>query len=107
MPTQKAKQGFTPGPWTLKGFQVLDRNGDKIATVEFQDHRMKFERSYSEMVEADARLIAQCPTMLEVLKMLCNIATHPQATKAEIRKIAAEARAVIALAEGRAGKETI
>jgi len=34
-------------------------------------------------------------TVLEALKMLCNVCTHPQSTKAQMRQIAEEARTAI------------
>ena len=47
---------------------------------------------------ANARLIAAAPELLEHLERMVNIATHPQATKAQIRQIALGARAAIAKA---------
>ena len=46
-------------------------------------------------------LIETAPQLLDALKGLCSIATHPKATKAAIRMIAEEAWAVIAKAEGK------
>lgn len=37
--------------------------------------------------------------LVEALRGLCTIATHPKATKADIRMIAVEARAILAAAE--------
>ena len=46
-------------------------------------------------------LHASAPELLEALKMLCNIVTHPHATKAEMGNIAKETQAILAQAEGR------
>jgi hypothetical protein len=48
----------------------------------------------------NARLIAAAPEMAEALSALCNIATHPKSTKAQIVMIAKEARTLLAKIEG-------
>lgn len=48
--------------------------------------------------EANARLLAAAPELLDALRCLYNITTHPKATLASIRMIAAEARTAIAKA---------
>ncbi len=50
--------------------------------------------------EADAALIAASPDLLAALEMMVNISLHPKATKADIRKIARDARLTIAKAKG-------
>lgn len=82
----------TPGPWIMDtgddGAVVYDPNAGTIANIP-PDLRAW---------EANARLMAAAPDLLEALEGLINICTHPKATKADIRMIALEARAAIAKA---------
>ena len=50
--------------------------------------------------ELTARAVNAFEPMQEALRSLINIATHPKATKAEIKMIAYECKAALALAEG-------
>jgi hypothetical protein len=86
----------TPGPW---------RTGDLFNTVFGPPNGNPCPKIIASInngdKKANAILISAAPELLEALKMLTNIATHPQATKTSIRMIAAEAWAAIAKAEGR------
>lgn len=88
----------TPGEWaaeycgkdTIKIFKASDKR--RIATVKVK---------WMEMDEANAFLIAAAPDLLEAARMMVNIATHPSATKAQIRQVAEDTKLAIAKAEGR------
>jgi len=87
----------TPGPWhadqsTDGGWAIVPTEGFLIAVM---------AQVPPERIEPNARLIAAAPDLLDALRALVNITMHPQATKADIRMIANEARAAIARAEGR------
>ena len=65
MKTEK-KQTHTPGPWTLRnhpkgGYNIGDNNGD-TSFARISDHWNNYE--------ADARLIAAAPDLLEAVKRL-------------------------------------
>lgn len=93
----------TPGPW--------HRNvppAEKYSTIYCGESgniqhiahlASKGEKTTAEM-EANCNLIAAAPELLESLTKLANIATHPKATKADIRMIARESLSAIAKATG-------
>jgi len=96
----------TPGPWMVDDCDsgvIVCKDGDiavcSIGCIPKKDFSDDIE--CYEITRANARLIAAAPDLLEALKGLVNIATHPQATKDQIRQIAKEARATIAKAKGR------
>ena len=93
----------TPGPWTVGVYDATENfrsithhacvcDPDTMALIAVTGP------ATDEQSQHDANLIAAAPDLLEALQGLVNIATHPQATKAEIRMIAIEARAAIAKA---------
>lgn len=49
----------TPGPWTKDRNRIIDRNGEEIARVSY---------GQSGFVQANARLIAAAPELLEALR---------------------------------------
>lgn len=91
----------TPGPWLhVEGTHFVGTDDADTQTICYtDDHRNRRKRSQAEH-EANARLIAAAPELLEALKGLINVCTHPQSTKADMKQIAREARAAIAKAEG-------
>lgn len=100
----ETKTQHTSEPWVFDnreygdlGFAVNARKGAEWHTVAIAcaDYLPRAEAA------ANARLVAAAPDLLDHLTRMVNIATHPQATKAQIRQIAADALAAIAKAEGR------
>lgn len=89
----------TPGPWTLDTVAngwMLVANGQDITAEAF------------DATEADARLIAAAPELLEALQSLtralaeAGLDTMPGDTMADVRTASEDALATIAKAEGRA-----
>jgi len=91
----KAKRVIPMEPWTTS----VTRSGEVAVVTVKSRRRIALVMDYPDMV-LDARIIATAPELLEALKMMYNIATHPQATKAQIKMVAREVRALIAEAEG-------
>lgn len=104
----------TPTPWHVhktglndNGFPGLTIQSDFGLIVRMPDENGESEREsgaqYDPENEANAELICRAVNshaeLLEALRMLYNIATHPKATKAEIQMIARESGAVLARAE--------
>ena len=91
----------TPGPWQtmevgddIVRLAVADESGLSVLTV-VTEGDAQFAAVYS---EADARLIAAAPDLLEVLQKIVN---HVDAgTAAILNRLVSEARAAIAKAEG-------
>lgn len=69
--------------------------------VELKGHGRIFEvYDYSNEPEQNFRMILASPELLDALKMLVNVCTHPQSTKDEMRLIAREAQDAISKAQG-------
>lgn len=77
----------------LRAAKIIMNDKHKIRT----DYGEKTVYGIADLIERETGL----PELLEALKMVVNIATHPKAKKAEIVNIAKQARAAIAKAEGR------
>lgn len=112
----EALQGHTPGPWTVYTEpNCVDGNGEPIIPVHAPSgrHLQVVADTYgstTETREANARLIATAPEMLEALRKIHDEADHILGTDGDdplevARQNAAEirglARAAIAKAEGR------
>jgi hypothetical protein len=107
MSTHTQTQTHTPGPWHRGATAGNGRN-----SIFSNEGRMRLEKGGTALYpianlvggwdedEANAALIASAPDLLAALRGLWNIATHPKATKADIRMIARECEAAIAKAEG-------
>jgi hypothetical protein len=94
----------TPGPWaieqcgenTIKVFKATDKKRGRIATIKTKDS------SWLELDEADAKLIASAPELLEALELCLGTFEHmPEkiggtSSTAAVRK----ARLAIAKAKG-------
>jgi hypothetical protein len=76
----------TPGPWECKGHEVHMPDGGRI-------WHMRFEN------EANARLIAAAPAMLEALKMVLEVGLADEDGAGQVE---GAIYAAIALAEGEA-----
>lgn len=87
---------FTPGPW--------ERNVSARYPVYAERTPGKKDWVHVAVAlpcpeaEANLRLIAAAPELLEKLEWLCNIVQHPAATKASMRHIAMDCRDAIARA---------
>lgn len=87
---------FTPGPWRLlSGRRIATQSGTFYLSYG-RDGRSNVPLFHN-FVELDnnARLVAAAPKLFDALASLINIVTHPQATKADMRMIANEARAAL------------
>lgn len=89
----------TPGPWGHKTWDV-NKDGEFNYTVEKDDKSICEIVGTGEQAEANARLIAAAPELLEALKvcsaeLFAQCADHPRAML-----FVKEARAAIAKAEG-------
>lgn len=65
----------TPGPWrveTEETVSVRDRKDGSVATLGWLSNRMAGPRRSSQEVQANARLIAAAPELLEALKLATN-----------------------------------
>ena len=87
----------TPGPWKIVGiFEWKDDQGVRLAQIEYLYVISAIEdRSLLGTVQADARLIAAAPDLLEALEELLGWETHaPQdaidAARAAVRKATGE-----------------
>lgn len=88
----------TPGPWQYwPSIGQVNRPGDPNQICNIPPNG---DKKPADENDANARLIAAAPELLEALEMVVNIATHPKATKADIKRIAEEARAALAKAKG-------
>lgn len=83
----------TPGPWHL----TRDQRG-RPAVYVTPLYYGALDASAPINADANARLIAAAPDLLEHLERMVNIATHPKATMKQVIQIAADARAAIAKA---------
>jgi len=92
------KTKHTPGPWhkgtgngegsvySETGRARLETGGTTLYPICAINHGWNEEED-----TANAQLIAAAPELLEALLGLCNVATHPNCTKSQIRTIAREA----------------
>ena len=84
----------TPDPWLpsegLTGFPIL-----------YSDPETGTLETLPETVP-NALLCASAPDLLAALEDLCNVATHPEASRADLLAMVEEARAAIAKARGTA-----
>lgn len=93
----------TPGPWTYE----QTHNDDIIWAGNFEVATMVYDRNVVPAVEANARLIAAAPDMLEALELLVgelryvpDVKEYAKEANAEIDRVDAIARAAIAKARG-------
>ena len=94
----KAKKMPTPGPWYARESEnriYIQSDATPYAIAEINTARIT---GHNDMV--NARLLSASPDLLEHLKRMVNIATHPKATKAAIKIIAQDAMAAIRAATG-------
>ena len=100
----KQETSHTPGPWSAEecrsGFAVYAyKSGDAVVRTEDDEGR------YGPIAnEANARLIASAPELLDVLKQLIGYMDAGNWADMRIDGIKTAARAAIAKAEGRAWK---
>src|SRR5688572_7724849 len=96
-PTQPQTAQHTAGPWRVfhdpATLSVEVRTSPPFRHI--PQHIADCGATGNDMAEANAKLIASVPDLLETCQRLVNIATHPRATLAQIRMIANDARAVI------------
>jgi hypothetical protein len=91
----------TPGPWSLedRGTKfIVSKPGDGYITREVC--RMDSSTMAAFAQEANARLIAAAPDLLEALQAIASIDVHSALTEAEADAIHAAASAAIAKATG-------
>lgn len=88
----------TPGPWKAGywGDVVVDSFGVFIASL----RAPKDEMSYEAERDANARLIAAAPELLDLLKRI-NWAFYVDGTTKAVKQVMAETKGIIAKAEGR------
>lgn len=104
-PTRRERPGdtmstYTPGPWMVRHRQHgCIYIGSERSLVAITSMGVDGENEDEQVREADARLIAAAPELLEALK-LCERALEIRDTEAEMHA-AKEARRIIAKAEGR------
>jgi hypothetical protein len=93
---------YTPGPWTFLG--LVERDEVESWTVQCADKRyVRCEGRTGNEAEANARLIAAAPDLLEALKNLMRTfdeCTQPHDHEQWVEFVQ-DAAAVIAKAEGR------
>lgn len=84
----------TPGPWgvNIDAAEVGQANPPHFTVVQFSSHWTKQE-------QADARLIATAPEMLEILRLVVRSSQHDSTLITSA--IADKMRAIVAKAEGR------
>jgi hypothetical protein len=99
MNTQKQPQAqqHTPGPWTQEGRAVIGPD-DTVVAMTYKDRNRDEE-------EANARLIALAPEMLEGLKAIVAALTQPATFPADVAYAEKAARAIIARADGASNNE--
>ncbi len=97
----------TPGPWTIKNIQEVETGctlrGSPYYFMEILDNE-KIEILRASLSEADARLIAAAPQMLEALKAVIGHGyyepKHPAGQDEVSKSAIALVRSAIAKAEG-------
>lgn len=93
----------TPGPWRVEGRTVYGAKSGHIishGTNAYGDGPEGYVCNTSGTSEADARLIASAPDLLEALQNLLGFSSHPKSVEFEMAKD--DARAAIAKASGAA-----
>jgi hypothetical protein len=97
----------TPGPWTIATINAGHANPSVTALgIVGADHTIvaRMPAEYREhhavwpLAQANARLIAQAPAMLELLK--CYIGAHTSMTPQTLKRYDSEARAILRAVEG-------
>jgi len=99
MPTTTVHSKHTPGPWkAIPCPSPMDKSAFGVAAVE--PMRGRIDSSLQGMTEANARLIAAAPDLLEACKQLVNAAYKPCGHQYDCICAGDLARAAIAKAEG-------
>jgi hypothetical protein len=89
------KVAHTPGPWIRKGEQIWNQNEAMYCAAANFDCIMP-----SQTLEANARLIAASPTLLETLQLLELQLSRPYAPDGYMQAVMlAAARAAVAMTE--------
>jgi hypothetical protein len=101
--------GHTPGPWLIDGTTVYALNGEETNrfTCQVQGGHVAFRfdkavRTSTFEREANARLIAAAPELLEALEGMLRASVTGGIEDAELNALEAKARAAIAKARGAA-----
>lgn len=79
----------TPAPWKYIGHRINSQAEVNVFTICEIYHR-------NPEAIANARLIAAAPELLDALTGIVNVCTHPKSTKADMTRIAKEAKYLIA-----------
>jgi hypothetical protein len=109
-PQMSEQPKYTPGPWAQDDSDgadwgwIRDGEGRMVAVCGIPEGAdlIKHRRDGSDPTEANARLIAAAPDLLEALKRLCDLPCNcPCEIGADEMTAYGQARAAIAKAEGR------
>jgi hypothetical protein len=91
----------TPAPWWVADYGVRDRGGFICARIAVQRYEGQDERFAREVAEhdANARLIAAAPDLLEALRDMLNTLTDGP-DESDVARVFGVSRAAIAKATG-------
>ena len=79
MTTERNPQGYTPGPWkaapfsSVVGCPITAQPDPKQNTIVVAGTRGAFGEDYRGEIEANARLIASAPELLEALQFMVDV----------------------------------
>lgn len=91
-----SETAHTPGPWMTGGYTVTANNGNLLVAKLYREQKLQDAES-----DANARLIAAAPDMMEALKRIQAAFAAPTEWTSKIATEMAGVRAAIAKAEGR------
>ncbi len=95
------KTNYTPAPWRVNFDEAIKIADDNNSTLAMVTHLHLLGRRNGNEVEANARLIAAAPELLEALEELANRAAEIHGTaRHTVMPLVHKARAAIAKATG-------